>query len=82
LLLLLSLAVAEAALLVLLLVFSSVLRVNFGVQLGDQLMFMYAPQLPEPSFTVRHAGAIGSVLFTFGCGACAAAWRYRRWRVA
>jgi hypothetical protein len=82
LLLFLSVAVAEAALLLLLLVFSSVLRLNLTIQLGDQFIAMIAPLLPEPNVTIRHAGTIGSILFTFACGAGAAVWRYRRWRPA
>jgi len=80
LLVLASVAVAEASLLLLLVVFSSILRMNLGIQLGDQILAIYAPQLPEPSFTVHPAGTIGSILFAFGCGAVAAVWQHRRWR--
>ena len=76
---LLSVAIAEALLLVLLVLFSSILRLNLAVQLGDQILQMFAPQLPQARFAVYHAGIIGSILFSFGCGAGAAAWRYRAW---
>jgi hypothetical protein len=82
LLLLLSVAIAEAALLVLLVVFSSVLRLGLAVQLGDQLITMFAPLRAEPSVTIHHAGTIGSIVVTLACGAGAAAWRYRRWTPA
>lgn len=78
----LSVAVAEGALLLLLLVFSSVLRLNLVVQLGDQVVQVWLPQLREPTVTIRHAGILGSIAFTFACGAAAAGLRYRRWRPA
>jgi hypothetical protein len=76
---LLTVAVAEAALLVLLLVFASVLRLNLVIQLGERFLQMWAPALNDPTVTVRDAGTIASFLFTFGCGAGAAIWRHRRW---
>lgn len=80
LLLLLSIAVAEAALLVLVLAFSYILRVGFAVQLGDQYLQISFPPAPEPTVTVRLAGAVASILFTAAVGAVAAASRYKRWR--
>ena len=80
LLILVSVAVAEAALLVMLLLFASILHLNFGVQLGERYMQMWFPPAAEPSVSVRTAGVVVSVLLTLGSGAGAAMWRYRRWR--
>jgi hypothetical protein len=82
LLILVSIAVAEAALLAMLVIFAYILRLNFGVQLGEQYLQMWFPPAAEPSVAVRTAGAIVSILFTLGCGAGAGVWRYRRWRPA
>lgn len=82
LLILVSVAVAEAALLVLLVLFSYILRLNFGVQLGDQFLQLWAPPQAEPTVTIHNAGIIGSILVTLAFGAVAAMRRYRRWRSA
>ena len=79
LLILVSLAVAEAALLAMLVLFAYILRLNFGVQFGYQVLQLWFPAGAEPSVLVRTAGLVVSVLFTLGCGAGAAIWRYRRW---
>ncbi len=85
LLVLLSVALAEAALLVLILVFSSILRLQISFETGGQLPQYWAPprSFPYasiPTVVVSNGGVIVSVLFTFACGAGAAAWRFRRWR--
>jgi len=78
-----SVAVAESSLLVMLLLFSSILRLNFGVELGDQWLTLYAPRYtPVASVVIHHAGTIASLVFTLACGVGAASWRYRRWRPA
>ena len=79
----LSVAVAEASLLVMLFVFTSILRLTFGVELGDQWLTLYAPRYaPVASVAIHHAGTIASLVFTLACGLGAASWRYRRWRPA
>jgi hypothetical protein len=87
LLLLLSVALAEAALLVLLLVFSSILRLQLSFDLAGQLLQFWTPPrslpyVPMPTVILSQGGVIVSVLFTFTCGTGAAAWRFRRWRPA
>ena len=83
LLVLVSVAVAEGALLVMLLVFGSVLRVYLGVELGEHALQLFSPNYPAvPNVAIRHAGIAGSIVFTFACGAAATAWRYRRWTPA
>ena len=79
LLVMVSIAVAEAALLMLLVLFSYILRLNLAVQDGDQLLQLWAPLFTEPTVAVHTAGILGSILFTFGCGAGAGIRRYRRW---
>ena len=84
LLVLLSVAVAEAALLMLLGVFSSILRVQLNFQLGSQLLSDSRLGLYPvmPSITVLQGGVVASALSFLACGIAAAAWRYRRWRPA
>lgn len=82
LLILVSIATAEAALLALLVLFSYILRLNFIVQLGDQSLQLWSPPAPHPAIQVHQAAVIGSILLTLACGAGAATWRYRRWRSA
>ena len=82
LLVLLSVAIAEAALLTLLVVFSYILRLNFGVQLGDQYLQLWFPPGAESSVGVHQAGVIGSTVVTLASGVGAAVWRYRRWSPA
>jgi heme/copper-type cytochrome/quinol oxidase subunit 1 len=83
LLVLLSVALAEAALLVLLLVFSSILRLQLQIENSPQYLRLpdyYATLIATPTFTVHQAGMVFSALCTATCGAGAAVWRYRRWR--
>ena len=80
LLILVSVAIAEAALLVLLVLFSYILRLNFGVQLGEQGLQLWLPPAVQASVQVHQAGVIGSTVFTLASGVGAAVWRYRRWR--
>lgn len=82
LLVLVPVAVAEAALLAMLVLFAYILRLNFGVQFGYQILQLWFPPAAEPSVLVRTGGMVTSILFTLGCGAGAAIWRYRQWRPA
>jgi hypothetical protein len=82
LLILVSVAIAEAALLMLFVLFSYILRLNFGIQLGDQDLQMWFPPAAEPTVQVHQAGVIGSTLVTLACGVGAAVRRYRRWKPA
>ena len=88
LLVLVSIAVAEAALLVLLLVFSSILELQLDFQLGDRFLQLWQNVRLGPAYaafasvTVQRGGLFASLLFTFACGAGAAALRFSRWRPA
>ena len=86
LLVLVSIAVAETALLVLLLVFSSILQLQLNFQLGDRFLQIWQNVRFGPAYaafasmTVQEGGVVASVLLTFGCGAGAAVLRFSRWR--
>lgn len=85
LLVLLSIAVAEAALLALLLIFGSVLQLQLNLQLGERFITLWttvrsAPYAGMPTMTVQQGGIVASALFSFAFGMAAAAWRYRQWR--
>lgn len=82
LLVLLSVAVAEAAVLTLVVLFSFILRLGLALRAGDQVLQLWLAGAAEPSITVFQGGIVASILFTFACGAGAAVWRYRRWRPA
>lgn len=78
---LLTLAIAEASLGSLLLLFAVVLKLNLAVQVGGATVAMFVPGLSYPNVTLFNASFVGSCLFTAGCGAAAAARAYRRWRL-
>jgi hypothetical protein len=82
LLLVLTVAVAEASLLGLLFVFSDVLRLSLTVQVGSQLVGAVNPQYASPRVTVFNAAAVGSLLFTAACGIATAWWRASTWHAA
>lgn len=80
---LLVIAIAQASLVALLLLFSLVLKLRLGIEIGGGAMLM-GSQLGygQPQVTLFNAATVASVAFTGGCGAVAAAWRFRRWRPA
>jgi len=78
---LLTVAVAEASLAALLLLFAAVLKLNLTVQVGGAMVALFVPGLSYPNVTLFNAAFVGSCLFTAGCGAAAAGRTYRRWRL-
>lgn len=83
LLLLVAAAVAEGALLALVVLFVPILRMNTTIELGDRTVGIYEQLFVGfPTLTVHTAGTIASFLVTFCSGAGAAIYRYRRWRPA
>lgn len=81
LLVLASLVVAEAALAVLLVLFSFVLRVNLTVQLAAAAVNAWLPMAgPYPDVTIYTGAALASFAFTAACGLGAGAHRFIRWQ--
>jgi hypothetical protein len=85
LLVLLSVAVAEAALLVLIVVFSSILRLQLGAQVGQQFLQLWtnapsAVSTPMASMTLHQAAIAGSCVVTLVCAGAAVVHRHRQWK--
>jgi len=78
---LLAVAVAEASLAALMVLFSSILKLNLSIELGLQYLQLFLRPAPyRPEMAVYSAGSIASVCFTTACGLLAATWKFRRWR--
>jgi len=81
LLLVVAAAVAEAALLGLLVLFTSILRLDLVTEVAGHYVRMSAvDHAPLLQVGIRNAGIIGSFVLTLASGLGAAAYRYRRWR--
>jgi hypothetical protein len=79
--LLVAAAVAQATLLGLLVLFTSVLRLDLVMELaGHYVQISAVGVVSFLQVGIRNAGTIGSFLLTLACGLGAAAYRYRRWR--
>jgi len=77
----LAVAVAEASLVALIVLFSAVLKLNLTIELGLHYLHLSLPAARyRPEVAVYDAGSIASVLFTAAGGAVAATWKFRRWR--
>ncbi len=78
---LLAIVIAQASLVALLFVFSLVLKLRLGIEIGGGAMLM-GSQLGygQPQVTLFNAATVASAVFTGGCGAVAAARRFHRWR--
>ena len=76
----LAVAVAEASLVALIVLFSAVLKLNLTIELGLHYLHLSLPAAYRPEVAVYNAGSIASVLFTAAGGAVAATWKFRRWR--
>ena len=79
---LLSIALAEAALVSLLFLFGAILKLYLTIWVGPQGIqtTLQWPSSLGLQVTVYTAGTVGSLLVTAAGGAIAAGWRYRRWR--
>jgi hypothetical protein len=83
LLLLLAVAIAEASLAGLLFVFSVVLRLRTGIELGAASVLFGGPvSYYQSTVALFSPATVASFIFTAGCGLGAAAWRFGRWRPA
>jgi hypothetical protein len=80
-LLLVAAAVAQAALLGLLVLFTSVVRLYLAIEIAGHYLQISSLDVPSVlQVGIRSAGTIGSFLLTLASGLGAAAYRYRRWR--
>ena len=79
---LLSIALAEAALVSLLFLFGVILKLYLTIWVGPQGIqtSLQWPSSLGLQVTVYTAGTVGSLLVTAAGGAIAAGWRYGRWR--
>ena len=83
LLLLLAVGVAEASLAALLFVFSVVLKLRLGIEIGGaSALFAREGADFQPTVGLFNPTTVASFIFTAGSGLAAAAWRFRRWRPA
>jgi hypothetical protein len=78
----LTVAVAEASLAALLLVFSYVLKLELRLILGPTGVLFATVPYGGPTVDVYGPAAVASMIFFFASGLVAATWRYRRWRPA
>ena len=65
---------------VLLVLFSFILRLKFGVELGPAGFLFAQPDCCPPQLTLYNATTVGSFLLTAAVGLATAAWKFRRWR--
>ncbi len=79
---LVTIAVAEAALVALLVVFSYVLKIDLSVELGSFGAAYASGQESGPLVKLYGPAAVAAVLFTAACGFAGATWTFRRWRPA
>jgi hypothetical protein len=78
---LIAVAVAEVALLAMLLLFSVILHLNLTIAAGPAMIASYVPSnFGSPQVTVYNGAIVASILATAGCGAASAIWSFRRWR--
>jgi hypothetical protein len=75
-------AIAEAALWALLVVFSYILRIGLTLDLGSASLGFQPNPPAGPIVQLFEPAAITSVLFCAGCGAIAGARAFRNWRPA
>ncbi|HET7418810.1 MAG TPA: hypothetical protein VFL27_00345 [Candidatus Dormibacteraeota bacterium] len=80
---LLAIGGAEAALLALLMLFSVILKLRLGVELGPgAALFGQSDGCCAPQVTIFNAGTDVSIVITAGSAVLAAVWRFGRWRPA
>jgi hypothetical protein len=78
----LTVAVAEASLAALLLVFSYVLKLELRLILGTTGVLFATVPYGGPTVDLYGPAAVASMIFFVAAGVVAATWRYRRWRPA
>ena len=73
-------AVAEAALVAILVLFSSVLKVDLRIELGSFGAMYSTGANRGPVVDLYAPAGVVAVLFTTGSGLATAMWTFRRWR--
>jgi hypothetical protein len=73
-------AIAEAALVALLVLFSYVLRLDLTIDLGSARLFFEPDPRAGPVVELYGPALVGSFLFCGACGLGAATRTFRRWR--
>jgi hypothetical protein len=79
---LVTVAIAEATLAALLLMFAYVLKLQVRFILGTTGVLFASVPYGGPTVDVYGPAVIASTVFFFASGLSAATWRYRRWRPA
>jgi hypothetical protein len=83
LLLLLAVAIAEASLAGLLFLFSVVLKLRTGIELGAASVLFAGPvSYYQSNVALFSPATVASFIFTAASGLAAAAWRFQRWKPA
>jgi hypothetical protein len=82
LLVLVTVAIAEAGLAAILLLFSYVLKLQLRLILGTTGVLFATLPYGGPTVDVYGPAAVASMIFFLASGLVAATWRYRRWRPA
>jgi hypothetical protein len=77
---LVTVAIAEAALAALLVLFSYVLRLDLSVDLGSSRLFFQAFPPAGPVGELYGPASVASILFCAACGLGVATRTFRRWR--
>ena len=78
---LVTVAVAETALLALVLLFAFVLRLNLTINVGSSVISGFTPgDEPRPDVFIYSGAIVASMLFTAAAGAASSIWTFRRWR--
>jgi hypothetical protein len=78
---LIAIGAAEASLLAMLVLFSAILRLSLGVELGPAgVAFGHNVCCPSVQVTLFNAATVGSFLLTTSAGLGAAVWKFRRWK--
>lgn len=79
---LVALAVAEAGLLGLLLVFSYVLKIGLRFDIGSGRLVFASGAYTGPMVQLYGPSVIASVLFSLACALITTTWTFRQWRPA
>lgn len=77
-----TIAVAEVALIAVLVVFSYVLRIDLQIEVGPFGAMYSSGPFAGPVVDLYGPAALAAVLFAAACGLATATWTFRHWRPA